>query len=51
MAKTLILYAHLALEKSKVNRALKEEVENMESVTFHDLYELYPDFHIDIEAE
>ena len=51
MAKTLILFAHPALEKSKVNRALKEGVETMESVTFHDLYELYPDFHIDIEAE
>ncbi len=51
MEKTLILFAHPALEKSKVNRAFKEGVENLEGVTFHDLYELYPDFHIDVEVE
>ena len=51
MEKTLILFAHPALEKSKVNRALKRGVEDLEGVSFHDLYELYPDYHIDIKAE
>ena len=51
MEKTLILFAHPALEKSNVNRALKEGVEHLEGVTFHDLYECYPDFHIDAEVE
>ena len=51
MEKTLILFAHPALEKSRVNRALKEGVENLEGITFHDLYETYPDFHIDVERE
>ncbi|MCZ6675455.1 MAG: NAD(P)H-dependent oxidoreductase [Verrucomicrobia bacterium] len=51
MEKTLILFTHPALEKSKVHRALKEGVENLEGVTFHDLYEEYPDFYIDVQRE
>jgi glutathione-regulated potassium-efflux system ancillary protein KefG len=51
MEKTLVLFAHPALEKSKANRALIEGVENLNGVTFHDLYETYPDFHIDVEHE
>ena len=51
MANTLILFAHPALEKSRVNRALANGVASMEGITFHDLYEEYPDFHIDVEKE
>ncbi|MBT3218871.1 MAG: NAD(P)H oxidoreductase [Proteobacteria bacterium] len=47
----LILFAHPALEKSRVNRKLVEAVANLDGVTFHDLYETYPDFHIDVRRE
>lgn len=47
----LILFAHPALEKSWVNRHLIKAVQNLESVTFHDLYEAYPDFHINVRLE
>ncbi len=48
---TLILFAHPALEKSMANRALVEGVSDLDNVRVHDLYEMYPDFHIDVEAE
>ena len=51
MEKTLILFCHPALETSRANRALAEAVRELEGVTFNDLYEEYPDFHIDIERE
>ncbi len=47
----LILYAHPMPRKSQANRALVEAVHGMEGVTFHDLYETYPDFHIDVARE
>ncbi|HEY9847376.1 MAG TPA: NAD(P)H-dependent oxidoreductase [Candidatus Caenarcaniphilales bacterium] len=47
----LILFAHPALEKSWVNRHLIQAVKGLGSVTIHDLYETYPDFHIDIKFE
>jgi glutathione-regulated potassium-efflux system ancillary protein KefG len=47
----LILFAHPALEKSRVNRILIEGLDAMEGVTFHDLYETYPDFDIDVKRE
>ena len=34
-----------------MNKRLIKEVENIENVTFHDLYEEYPDFYIDIKRE
>ena len=49
--KILILFAHPALEKSRVNIHLNETVSGMEGVTFHDLYQEYPDFHIDVQRE
>lgn len=51
MKKILILFAHPALEKSRVNRTLIHQIGQMEAVTFHDLYEQYPDFDIAIERE
>jgi glutathione-regulated potassium-efflux system ancillary protein KefG len=49
--KILILFAHPALQKSRVNRALIEPVRALDGVTFHDLYELYPEFDIDVKRE
>jgi glutathione-regulated potassium-efflux system ancillary protein KefG len=47
----LILFAHPALQKSRVNRRLISYVKEIEGVTFHDLYEAYPDFHIYVKRE
>jgi len=47
----LILFAHPALEKSRVNRVLIGEVRDLDGVTFHDLYETYPDLDIDVSRE
>jgi len=47
----LLLFAHPALEKSRVNLALLDAAQRVDGVTVHDLYELYPDFHIDVERE
>jgi glutathione-regulated potassium-efflux system ancillary protein KefG len=47
----LVLFAHPAIQKSRVNRVLAEEVRDLPGVTFHDLYEAYPDFHIDVSRE
>jgi len=49
--KTLILFAHPAIHKSRVNRAMMDAVKNLENVTFHDLYAAYPDLYIDVEKE
>ena len=52
MAKrVLILFAHPALQKSRVNRRLIAAVQNLENVTINDLYEEYPDFSIDVRRE
>jgi len=47
----LILFAHPALQKSRVNKELVRYVRDIEGVTFHDLYEEYPDFHIHVARE
>jgi len=47
----LLTLAHPALERSRANRALVKAAKGLAGVTFHDLYETYPDFAIDIEAE
>ncbi len=51
MKKALILFAHPRFEKSRSNRALLAEVRGLDFVTVHDLYELYPDFNIDVDRE
>ncbi len=50
MRRVLVLFAHPALEKSRVNRRLIEHARG-DGVTFHDLYELYPDFDVDVARE
>ncbi|MBC8413649.1 MAG: NAD(P)H-dependent oxidoreductase [Nitrospira sp.] len=47
----LIIFAHPALQKSRVNSKLIKYVNDMQGVTFHDLYEIYPDFHINVAKE
>jgi glutathione-regulated potassium-efflux system ancillary protein KefG len=47
----LILFAHPALEKSRVNRRLLQAVTGLDAVTVHDLYEAYPDFQIQVKYE
>jgi glutathione-regulated potassium-efflux system ancillary protein KefG len=49
--RVLILFAHPALEKSRVNRPLAAAVRGLAGVTFHDLYETYPDFDVDVRHE
>ena len=51
MNKILILFGHPAFKRSKINAVLRKEVENLEGVTFHDLYAEYPDFLIDVPHE
>lgn len=51
MAKILILFAHPALEKSRVNKRLIRDVSSLPNVTFNDLYEEYYDFNINVEKE
>lgn len=51
MKKILILFSHPKFEKSRANAALVENIKDKEGVTFHDLYEQYPDFHIDVPKE
>ena len=47
----LILFAHPALERSRVNRRLLTAVDGLVGVTVRDLYEVYPDYEIDVAAE
>ena len=49
--RVLILLAHPVLEKSNVNAPLAEAALGVDGVTVHDLYETYPDFCIDRQAE
>jgi glutathione-regulated potassium-efflux system ancillary protein KefG len=51
MKKILILFAHPALQKSRVNKYLIENITDVEGVTFHDLYQLYPEMDIDVKFE
>lgn len=44
MARVLILFAHPAVHRSRVNARLIEAARQLEGVTVHDLYERYPDF-------
>ena len=50
-SEVLILFAHPAPQRSRVNRALRRAVADLGGVTFHDLYGAYPDFMIDVAYE
>ena len=47
----LILFAHPALEKSRIQYRLLKAAQTIEGVTCHDLYQLYPDFLINVDRE
>ncbi len=49
--RVLVLFAHPALQKSRVNRVMIEQVRTIRGVQFHDLYEAYPEFDIDVSHE
>lgn len=46
-----MLFAHPALEKSRVNVRLFEAAKRVQGITLRDLYELYPDFQVMEKAE
>ncbi|MEU1595899.1 NAD(P)H-dependent oxidoreductase [Streptomyces sp. NPDC005708] len=49
--RTLVLLAHPALDRSRINSALAEAVRDLEHITLHDIYAVYPDRVIDVAAE
>jgi Putative NADPH-quinone reductase (modulator of drug activity B) len=51
MAHILVLFAHPAFEKSRIHARLINHIKHVQGVTFHDLYESYPDFDINIKRE
>jgi len=51
VARTLLVFAHPALEKSRVHRRFLAEAAALSGIEVRDLYELYPDFDVDVEAE
>ncbi|NBL64020.1 NAD(P)H oxidoreductase [Flavobacterium sp. NST-5] len=49
--KILILFAHPLFEKSLANKILVDHIPDNVDITFHDLYERYPEFDIDVQRE
>jgi glutathione-regulated potassium-efflux system ancillary protein KefG len=47
----LIIFAHPRFEKSVFQAILIKHIPNSPAITFHDLYERYPDFNIDVDYE
>lgn len=48
---TLVIFAHPVLERARVAPGLLAAAQGAPHVEIRDLYELYPDFTIDVEAE
>lgn len=49
--KILILFAHPLFEKSNANAALVKHIPRSPNITFHDLYQEYPEFDVDMKRE
>lgn len=49
--KIVILVFHPVIHKSRVNKVLLNAVENLEGVSIRYMYDLYPDYQIDIKTE
>lgn len=49
--KILILFAHPAFHKSRVNKTLVDGISDHKGITFHDLYDHYPELDIDVDRE
>ena len=47
----VVYFAHLDIERSIINRTLRDAVRDLQQVNFRDLHELYPDFFIDVAKE
>lgn len=50
-SRVLIIFVHPVRHKSRLNVKLAAAAQTIPEVTFHDLYEAYPDFYIDVETE
>ncbi|MDB5452638.1 MAG: oxidoreductase [Caulobacteraceae bacterium] len=50
-ASTLVIFAHPVLERARVGPGLLAAAQGAPHVEIRDLYELYPDFTVDVEAE
>ena len=51
MPRVLIIFAHPVLQKSRTHRRLIRDVPDHPDITVRDLYELYPDFQVQIPVE
>ncbi|NHZ39445.1 glutathione-regulated potassium-efflux system oxidoreductase KefF [Massilia aquatica] len=51
LRKVLVIFAHAAPQRSRVNRRLRDAARGVPGVELVDLYETYPDFYIDVAAE
>lgn len=51
MNRILVLFAHPALENSRIQKHLLKAANDVDGIYVHDLYENYPDFMIDVERE
>jgi glutathione-regulated potassium-efflux system ancillary protein KefG len=49
--RVLVYFVHPTPHKSRLNSAMLQSLEGLEDVTVRKLYDLYPDFHIDIKTE
>jgi glutathione-regulated potassium-efflux system ancillary protein KefG len=49
--KILVQFAHPALQKSRVNKILIQDLPDMKEITFRDIYQIYPEMDIDVSAE
>jgi glutathione-regulated potassium-efflux system ancillary protein KefG len=49
--RVLVLYAHPADRRSRLNRSMRSAIADLDGITVHDLYETYPDFAIDVDRE
>ncbi|MDX1383156.1 MAG: NAD(P)H-dependent oxidoreductase, partial [Thermoanaerobaculia bacterium] len=47
----LVLLAHPALERSRINARMAAAAAELEGVLVRDLYEAYPDLDVDVDAE
>jgi len=47
----LVLFVHPVMHKSRINKRLIESIKDTDGITIHNLYEAYPDFHIDVNRE
>ncbi len=51
LRRVLVLFAHPALHRSRVHRAMLRAAREVQGITTHDLYQTYPDFDIDVSHE